>query len=158
MTTGDKRMYVEYYFYTSIYGSKKLKENEFNKFIEKSIGIISSYTFDRVNEKTIDSFPIQISTKIKKCACELAEYEYDIDRLNSFISIKENGTTGVVKNITAGAVSKTYETKSVIDGLSGTNSSSNNNAYYSNIKRILNNWLYPQYVDYRYYNLLSWVI
>lgn len=145
-------MYVDYDFYTSIYGGSKLEEDSFNKFIEKSENTISIYTFDRVNANTLSSFPLALITKIKKCACELAEYEYDVDGINKLISVQDNGTTGLVKSITAGAVSKTYDTTSAINNLS----SSSNNAVRT--KTILGSWLYPQYIASRYYNLLSWVI
>lgn len=152
-------MVIDFDFYKNIYGGNKLTEDNFNKFINKSFNIISQYTFDRVNDDNISKFPPSLIDKIQKCACELAEYEYDVNRLNNLMNINESGTNGIVKNITAGAVSKSYDTTAAINNLIGSNSGSsgNNRGYYSNIKKILNVWLYPQYIDRRYYNLLSWV-
>lgn len=143
-------MYIDFEFYKSIYKGSKLGEDNFQKFVDKAENIISEYTWDRVNDHTINSFPQQLVLKIKKCSCELAEAIYDIDRINSMYSLKDDGTSGVVKSQSAGAVSISYENTVNSSYLN----SDNTQAKYKNI---LSSWLYPQRIGGIYYNLMSWV-
>lgn len=144
-------MYIDYDFYKTEYNGAKLSEENFNKFEPKAEDVIARYTMDRVKENTLNSFPAALVIKIKKCACELAEFCFDVSRINDLISIKDDGIAGVIKSKTAGAVSITYDT-----ALSSSNyldQGQVNRRY----KYILNDYLYPQLIDGNYYNLLSWV-
>lgn len=144
-------MYVDYDFYKTEYNGGKLSEDNFNKFISKAEDVISRYTMDRVKENTLNSFPSSLVVKIKKCACELAEFCFDVSRINDLVSIKDDGIAGVIKSKSAGAVSITYDT-----ALSTSNyldQTQVNKRY----KSILNEYLYPQLINGNYYNLLSWV-
>lgn len=144
-------MYVTYEFYKDVYYGNKLKEEDFNKFISKAENIISNYTFDRINERTIDKYPSELVNKIKKCACELADFNYDVDRVNSLSIPTDDVTIGLVSSKRAGEVSVSYDSSKVF-------SSYTNDRYVSNrYKSILNDYLYPQQVNGKYYNLLSWV-
>lgn len=146
-------MYIDYEFYKTIYGGTNLTETNFNKYAEKAESIISAYTLDRVNDNTINRFPDSLVDKIKKCACELAELSLNVAKANEMININPDGITGVIKSKTAGAVSITYDTTD--------NSITNTYLDSSNIskkkKYILNEYLYPQFINGKYYNLLSWV-
>lgn len=151
-------MIIDYEFYTNIYQGNKLTEDNFNKYIGKGLNIISRYTMDRVRENTINSFPQPLLDNIKKCACELAEFMYDVSRLESLgvssALAEDTLAQKPIKSMSAGAVSYTIDTnlsnnisKDYIDR------KSINNRY----RTILNEYLYPQCIGCEYYNLLSWV-
>lgn len=162
-------MSISYEFYKDVYGGNKLTTDTFTKYIAKGISLISKYTMDRVNESTIDTFPTILSTNIKKCACELAEFKSDIDKINDMAissNTDENNLNNTInkinssniKSVTAGAVSYTIDTS---------NSNSISSSVFKNytdqksintkIKSILNDYLYPQYIGGKYYNLMSFV-
>lgn len=161
-------MLLSYEFYKDVYGGTKLTEDTFPKYIAKGVSIISKYTMDRVNETTIDTFPDSLSTNIKKCACELAEFKSDCDKINDMVlnsntvSSSDNALNKInssnIKSITAGAVSYTMDT-------STSNSISNNvsknytdqKSINKKIKSILDDYLYPQHIGDKYYNLMSFV-
>lgn len=160
-------MPLDYQFYKDVYGGTKLTAETFSKYISKGVSIISKYTMDRVNFDTIDSFPESLSTNIKKCACELADFKSDIDEINDMVISHNSGlnetnnfnnlaSVSNVKSVTAGAVSYTFDTSSkssVANNVSKnyTDLKSINNK----IKSILNDYLYPQYIGCKYYNLMS---
>lgn len=144
-------MYVTYEFYKDVYNGNKLTEENFDKFMYKAENIIANYTFDRINDTTINKYPPALVNKIKKCACELAEFNQDVDRVNSLSIPKDDGTIGLVSSKRAGEVSVSYDSSKVY-------SSYTNDRYVSNrYKTILNDYLYPQQINGKYYNLLSWV-
>lgn len=142
-------MYIDFEFYKSIYNGSKLNEDNFPKFIEKAESIISEYTWDRVNQITINNFPQTLIDKIKQCGCELADTIYDIDRVNNMYLLKDDGTSGVIKSQSAGAVSISYE--------NGVSSYLSNDTVQKKYQNILSSWLYPQKIGGTYYNLMSWV-
>lgn len=143
-------MYIDYSFYKDIYGGVKINEKDFTKFAYKAESIISMYTFDRVNDKTINKFPQEIVMKIKNCCCELAEANFDIDRIQNLSNLDDNGTSGIAKSKTAGAVSISYDNSSVNNFL---DTSTNKKRF----RYILDTYLYPQNIDGVYYNLMSGV-
>lgn len=143
-------MFVDFDFYKSIYNGSKLSEKNFSKFIDRSENIISEYTWDRVNDHTINLFPSQLVLKIKKCACELAESIYDIDRINSMYTLNDDGKSGVIKSQSAGAVSISYDNTVSASYL-------NDNESQKKYRSILSSWLYPQKIGGIYYNLMSFV-
>lgn len=162
-------MPIAYEFYKDVYGGTKLTAETFPKYITKGLSIISKYTMDRVNDSTIDTFPEILSTNIKKCACELAEFKSDIDKINEMVishnsDLNDSNATinkinsSNIKSITAGAVSYTIDTNSTS---SITNNVSKNytdiKSINNQIKSILNDYLYPQYIGGKYYNLMSFV-
>lgn len=144
-------MYVTYEYYKDVYYGNKLTEENFNKFISKAENIISKYTFDTVNESTLNNYPAALVEKIKKCACELAECNYDVDRINNMILPNEDGTIGIVSSKRAGEVSVSYESSKVVSSYISSKDVE------SRYKSILNDYLYPQNINGTYYNLLSWV-
>lgn len=160
-------MSLDYEFYKDVYGGTKLTSETFSKYISKGISIISKYTMDRANITTIDSFPENLSINIKKCACELADFQFDIDQINNMVIYHNSNVNDSnnldnlkscnnLKSVTAGAVSYTFDTSSK-------NSVSNNasknytdlKSINNKIKSILNDYLYPQYIGGKYYNLMS---
>lgn len=143
-------MSTDYNFYTEIYKGNKLDEDNFDRFSEQAENIIASYTFNRINNH---SLPQSLVLKVKKCTCELAEYLLELDKINNAVSVDDSGNFGVVRHISAGQVSKTYDTSSIRNFFNRGEESNRNKA----IKLILNKWLYPQYIGEQYYNLLSWV-
>lgn len=163
-------MPLSYEFYKDIYGGTKLTVETFPKYIAKGVSIISKYTMDRVNESNIDTFPERLSTNIKKCACELADFKSDCDKINEIgISRNTNTTNSIdtinnktnpssIKSITAGAVSYTIDTSASTSTASSVSKNYTDLKYINNrIKSILNDYLYPQNIGNRYYNLMSFV-
>ena len=146
-------MYIDYEFYKDNGGSI-IEENDFERYAEKAENIISIYTFDRVNDSTIDSFPSQLVLKIKNCACELSDLYSEIDKVSKKYlgTVSNEEITGIVKSETAGAVSKTYDTSTIADMFIDPNTVK------SKIKSIINSWLYPCKINGIYYNVLSWVM
>lgn len=144
-------MYTTFDFYTYVYYGSKLKEENFDKFISKAEGIIAKNTGDRVNETTLNTFPELFITKVKKCACELAEYMSDVDKVNSSIISNSDGSIGAVSSKKAGEVTVSYETSKSVS--SYTNQKEINLKY----KSILNDYLYMQSINGKVYNVLSWV-
>lgn len=144
-------MYTTFDFYTYEYYGNKLKSENFDKFISKAEDIIAKNTGDRINEKTLNTFPEEFIAKIKKCACELAEYSYNVDKVAGSILSNNDGGIGVVSSKKAGEVSVSYETSKSIS--SYTNPKEINMKY----KSILNDYLYMQNINGKIYNVLSWV-
>lgn len=144
-------MYTDYEFYKNIYQGSHLDESTFEKFSRKAEAIIARYTLDRVNEKTINNYPLTLQTKIKSCCCELAEVNFYIDKINKLYIVNDDGTSRVAKSKTAGAVSISYDTatsKSYLDL----------NINEKRYKSVLDEYLYPQKIGNTYYNLMSGVI
>lgn len=151
-------MSIDYTYYSKTYQGHKLTQDVFPKYIDKSLNIISRYTMNRVTANNIDSYPALLSRRIKNCACELCEFIFDVDRLQDLgvSSSLNEGTINQkpIKSVTAGAVSYTLDSNL-------SNSVSKNyidrKAIDQRYKSILNEYLYPQWLDNEYYNLLSWV-
>lgn len=146
-------MYIDYEFYKNN-GGNLISEDDFERYAEKAENTVSIYTFDRVNDITINRFPPLLVSKIKKCACELADLYFEIDKVNKkyINAISDEKSSGIVKSETAGAVSKTYENVSVAEKL--LNSATVN----LKIGNVINFWLYPCMIDGKYYNITSWVV
>ncbi len=145
-------MYIDYDFYKNVYKGDKLSEETFDRYAEKAENIISRYTFDRVKEGTINSYPIGVRTRIKKCACELAEFEQVLQMSNNVEEqmISTSGS-GKIKTRKAGAVSITYDTSTAAQSYTSIGNITNK------YKSILNSYLFPQQENGIYYNLLSWL-
>lgn len=153
-------MTPDYNFYKDVYLGTLLSENDFNKYISKGLAIISSYTMDRVRESTIGSFPESLSINIQKCACELSEFLFDKDNINNSVTIglnngnTNNQTISNISSMKAGEVTITYNSNTI-------NKVTDGYIDYKEIKKryssILNSYLYPQYINGQYYNVLSWV-
>lgn len=146
-------MYIDYEFYKNN-GGNLISEDDFERYAEKADNTVSIYTFDRVNDITINRFPPLLVSKIKKCACELADLYFEIDKVNNkYLGTDSNDKiTGIVKSETAGAVSKTYDNSAVAENF--LNSATVN----AKIKNIIDSWLYPCMINGIYYNVTSWVV
>lgn len=103
-------MFVNYTYYTTDYGGSILTESEFNKNAFKACNYISQLTLLRVTDTTIVSFPPDIITKIKKCACELAEVYFYKSKIiiGSFESASSTSLEGSIRQKTAGQVSISF--------------------------------------------------
>lgn len=105
-------MFVDFNYYTTVYGGTLLTESEFNKEAFKACNYITQATLLRVTDSTINLFPNEVITNIKKCACHLAEdYSYiEKIRSNSLESAAQ-GKSGI-KSETSGQVSVSYSDSS----------------------------------------------
>ena len=144
-------MYTTFEFYRDVYYGNKLEEKDFNKVIPKAESIIARYTFDNVTEAKINRYPKELIEKIKRCACELSDFCNDVDKVNSEILSNNNGGLGLIKSKKAGEVTVSYSTSNFLTSYIRPN---NIKVKY---KSILNDYLYPQCIGGKFYNLLSWV-
>lgn len=142
-------MYVSFDYYKNTYLGTKLSEDIFPKFAEKGERYIEKCTFNRINEDTFNTFPEKIQTLIKKCVCELSDAMFDTSKMNDLIISSGQESSGIVKSKTAGAVSLTYDTTAF------TSKYLSEEAVANRYNDILQDYLYPQYIDGKYYNFLS---
>lgn len=140
-------MFVDYQFYIDTFKGN-LSEEEFNRYVTISSNSISKETCSRVRDGTINSFPSELVKDIKLCACALVE------KFKSFYDffdiVSANG--GVLRSKTAGAVSVSYDTSSSLSYLLDPKNQE------TQIKSIINAYLFLRCINGRFYNLLSKVL
>ena len=141
-------MSVDYEFYKNNFKGK-LSAEEFDKFVNLSCMKITKETCSRVTDGTLNNFPNELILDIKTCACAL------IDKLKIFqdaLDFNEKSVnSGAVKSQTAGAVSVTYDTSFSSYFLDSKNQE-------IQIKSIINAYLFPRFINGKFYNLLSKII
>lgn len=143
-------MFVDYEYYTNSFGGTALTETEFNKYTPNACMKITTSTMSRVTDSTINSYPSELVSRIKDCACMLSEWEQKFDKALNTLS---NGITdGIAKSKSAGAVSVTYDTSLSINYLLDTQ---NQNKI---VNSVINSYLAPAWINGIFYNLLSKVL
>lgn len=101
-------MFVDFAYYTDVYGGSLLSEQEFNKNAFKACVFITQATLLRVTDSSVNSFPNEVITCIKKCACHLAEdYSYIEKIVTNSLEAASQGKSGI-KSESAGQVSVSY--------------------------------------------------
>lgn len=112
--------YVDYEYYKSLYGDK-LTETDFNRLswsAEREIDKATSGV-DNVRKLKV-AFPTneEDAEAVKRCVCELIDFLKNIETAenNSIVIDSSNGTIhgGIVKSVSAGNESITYETSGAI--------------------------------------------
>ena len=143
-------MFVDYEYYTENFKGTSLSEEEFNKYIKNACMKITTSTLSRVTDSSINSYPSELVSRIKDCACSLSEWEQKFDKALEALS---NGiTNGIAKSKSAGAVSVTYDTSFSLNYLLDTQ---NQNKI---VNSVINLYLAPICINGTFYNLLSKVI
>ena len=84
--------YVEYSFYTDVYGGI-IPQIEFNKLEIQSSSLVDHYTFNRITD---------VSNMLRLCVCEL------VDELNRQNKLSTEGT-GLIKSESVSKYSVTYQ-------------------------------------------------
>jgi hypothetical protein len=112
-------MFADFEFYTDYYCGNLLNENNFNKFCLQASLDIEKTTVNRVSDADVNELPEPLKTRIKYCACELAEFFFTVAKMQNFAANAGNNEgEGLIKSKTAGAVSVTYDdsaTRSYLD-------------------------------------------
>lgn len=112
--------YVDYEYYKSLYGDK-LTETDFNRLswsAEREIDKATSGV-DNVRKLKV-AFPTneEDAEAVKRCVCELIDFLKNIETAenNSIVIDSSNGTIhgGIVKSVSAGNESITYETSGAV--------------------------------------------
>jgi len=147
-------VFVDYTYYTDNFNGTLLTENEFNKFGDLACILITTSSMSRVTDSLINSYPAELIYRIKNCACTLAEYlkQEDDVRKKALSTILDEETSGVVRSKTAGAVSVSYDTSTVLSHYLNTDKQK------EIIDTIIRQYLSPVVIGSVYYNLLSKVI
>ena len=99
-------LYATYDYYLDSYGSDSIPEEIFPRLIRKASAYIDTFTFGRITEGNVNSFP-----SLSACACEMAEmifFFYDKDGRGKVV--KSENTDGYsVTYATDGEESQSYE-------------------------------------------------
>lgn len=100
---------VDYDYYVDVFEGNTLPSDVFDKVIEDAYLKVANSI--RPNAEDIEEDETEIIENIKKCQCELAEFEYENGLVQS-VAQPENSSYGVgdVKSETAGSTSRTYVT------------------------------------------------
>lgn len=143
-------MFVDYEYYRDSFGGTSLTETEFNKYVPNACMKITTSTLSRVTDSTINSYPSELVTRIKNCACSLSEWEQKFDKALNTLS--SGITDGIAKSKSAGAVSVTYDTSFSLNYLLDTQNQS------KIVNSVVNSYLAPICINGTFYNLLSKVL
>lgn len=100
--------YTTYEFYKTKYFGDVMDEETFLKWSERASRQLDVFTYRRL----LTAFPEDEYTReqVALCVCELAEKMLETDRYLKASAIKDNGTSTMVKSISAGSESITYAT------------------------------------------------
>lgn len=93
-------MYATYEYYTSSYGGSLIPESNFQKMALKVSAYIDEFTFGRINEGNVNTFP-----SLPVCACEMADL--------LFFEENGNGSKKEKKSESIDGYSVTYVTEGV---------------------------------------------
>lgn len=147
-------MFVDYDYYKNKFKGTVLTEDNFNRYGNLACIEITTSTLSRVTDGTINNYPMELITRIKDCACAIAEYKNRFDdAFNSVTSLSSgNKTEGIIKSKTAGAVSVNYDTTTTVSYLL------DNQKQRSIINSLLCTYLSPVCIGGLSYNLLSKLI
>lgn len=143
-------MFVDYEYYTENFKGTSLSEEEFNKYIKNACMKITTSTLSRVTDSSINSYPSELVSRIKDCACSLSEWEQKFDK--ALETLSSGITNGIAKSKSAGAVSVTYDTSFSLNYLLDTQ---NQNKI---VNSVINLYLSPICINGTFYNLLSKVV
>ena len=147
------RVFVDYSYYVDDFGGTKLSEEEFNKYGNAGCMEITANTLSRVSDSTINGYPIELISRIKNCACTIAEYLKTFhDAFDAMAGSSGEIAQGIAKSKTAGAVSVTYDTAAAVSYLLDPVKQKNI------IQSVLNIYLSPVCIGGVFYNLLSKVL
>jgi hypothetical protein len=148
-------LFVDYFYYVNDFKGTALTEEEFCKYGKLACMEITSNTLSRVTDGTINNFPGELISRIKDCACVIAQYlkkfQDTFDSLTG-LTTAQGTSEGIVKSKTAGAVSVTYDTALSANYLLNLE---NQKAI---IKSVLKSYLAPVCIGGIFYNLLSKVV
>lgn len=101
--------YATFDFYKTEYVGDSIAETSFSKWIERASRLLDGITSRRL----LTSYPKEDSyadRQIKLCACDLAEKMLDVDTYMRMSAVSENGTSKIIKSMSAGSESVTYAT------------------------------------------------
>lgn len=113
--------YVNYEYYSSLYGNKAIPETDFNRLLwdaEREIDKATSGV-DNVRKLKV-AFPTneEDAESIKRCVCALVEFLDNLESAEKSASMVQgsDGTMrgGIIKSVSAGNESITYETSGTI--------------------------------------------
>ena len=102
-------MYVDFTYYSTVYGGTAILADSFNKYERRSRVFIDDITFDRLkNDATL------ITDTVKECLCEIMECNYKLDqeeaetggKLISSETIDQHSVTYAVSDIEKNEVDK----------------------------------------------------
>jgi len=127
--------YATYEFYKTKYFGDIMDEESFSKWMELAGRQLDSYTDRRLQS----AFPEDEYTReqVALCVCELAEKMLETDRYLKASAITENGTSGMVKSISAGSESITYATGETVYAGVLKDQNSLNSFYYAVVTKYL---------------------
>lgn len=145
-------MFIDFNYYTTVFGGTVLTEVNFSRHASKACDYISNATMLRVTDQTIGSFPNELVTRIKKCACDIAESLYYFDQIKrkELVESADNAGIGKIRNKKAGQVSVTW--------FYGSSNYSDSKYKESYLKDILMEYLSPVKIDGVIWNLTSKVM
>lgn len=147
-------MFIDYDYYKNIYNGNKISKDGFNKQAIKACNLISDETMTRVNDLTIDNYPLALINVIKTCACELAEKYSDYDKIYSnIVGISSGNNQGNLKSESAGYAKIEY---GYSEGILKKFSSPS--AFKEFLLETIHDYLRPQQIDGIVWNLTSKVL
>lgn len=147
-------MFVDFSFYTTVYGGSDLTEQEFAKYAQKACRYVSAETMDNITDIKILNYPLEIQNDLKLCACDLAEKYKKFDKIESNIFESASGEKGsTIKSEKSGQASIEYgSSDSVINYFKDPNS------FKKYLKKTFSEYIYPKEVNGITYNLASKVL
>jgi len=95
-------MYAGYEYYSTEYKGT-LDEDAYLKVIRKADRVLDKLTHNRL----LYAFPVDVNDidNVYQCECQLVDYEYNVEQ-----AIKAQATGNVVKSVSSGSESVTYDT------------------------------------------------
>lgn len=102
---------MDYEYYKTQFKGSDLTEEEFEKYGNLACMEITTNTLSRVTDLTIGDYPKELISRIKDCACSIANYKKAFDNaFNSIVGAKSGSGAGVIRSKSVGAVSVSYDT------------------------------------------------
>lgn len=147
-------MFIDYTFYTTVYGGTGLTSQEFTKYAQKACRYISAETMDRVTDTKITKYPLELQNDIRLCACEIAEKYKMLDKIEDNILKSASGEKGTtIKSEKSGQASIEYGSSDAI-----INTFKDPTSFKKYIYKIFSEYIYPKEINGVMWNLASKVL
>lgn len=102
---------MDYEYYKTQFKGSDLTEEEFEKYGNLACMEITTNTLSRVTDSTLGNYPKELVSRIKDCACSIADYRKMFDNVFKSAASSQSGSgSGIVRSKSVGAVSVSYDT------------------------------------------------